>query len=1016
MLATRRLLHLAPPRHAHALLGLVAITVLALVTLALAVSPAGAESIDIYEFEELDATHGAEAVAMRADGNEGVVLTSDRNVTTGLYTNYVYSTAGSSLMERAKYINETWRWTCAAFDPADTVALLGGTQGRLYKYDGGTVSSITTSIGYEFTAIDWHPTSHEAYLGVTTSRMYKYRSGSLMHEVYTSNRITDLDVRPDGGEIVISSYYYIDIYNLTRSSMERLSRPVGDDREYYYCYGVEYNNDGSYFLASWYDFNSYTMFRYVNDKWVSIANTAGQVSTIRFENEGTFALLGMSNNLQHVVGASVAPVQDWYSVGASAVTDIDYSTKDFYFLMGTDSKVLKFKRKDNVKPWLDRPIPDVTIDEDAPGAGDNLIDLLNYVMDDRDFSKLRFELDYQEDPGLIRGSVDDHYLDFEQMIEHWNGKVSFRLKIWDRGFDDIEGSFDDVFNRSNTFTVEVRPINDPVTLVSLGDRIIGEDDLVFFVSEGQERNLTIVTHDVDNIPSGEQPPQFSFNRSLPSIRVDAEEMVLSFVPRNKDVGTIYISLLITDGFGSTVTSGIIFHIKNVNNPPKLQGIRDRTVLEDHWLNFTVSARDEDLEIGVPDVISFSTNVSDGVGDDDLPNFSYVTDPEDPTRIRVSFLPMNVDVGVILVEFRVRDGFAAVGEWQDTRTMVITVVNTNDAPVLTEVSGVSLEGVVEYPMVAIEDIELRLTILADDDDSDQLFYYVDDSRFDLEQPGGGYEARLAFTPGNDDVGSIYVTLSVWDIFNTFDQLVLNITVVNVNDPPHLVQFEAKDTIGVEELEFTLFEDVLFTAPILVTDIDSDKLTFSDNQGIFTFFVDPADPYRALANFTPDQSNVGQIITILEVDDGDGDVDVINLIINVVATNDRPSTIEITQMDLNSLTIPMRSTLATDSDGDDLTYTWDYGDHGPTDSGVDLIEVTHTYYRPGTYIVTVTVDDGNGGTSVSQEEILVPDLGEDPQETEVQEGPVLLVGVLIGIFAGVALVFLYLYWRMPTRKQE
>jgi len=1015
MLATRRLLYLAPPRCAHALIGLVAITVLALVTFALAVSPAGAESIDIYEFETLDATHGAEAVAMRADGNEGVVLTSERNTTWGLYTNYVYSTAGSSLTERARYINQSWKWTCAAFDPDDTVALLGGTQGRLYKYDSGTVTSINSGIPYEITVIDWHPTDNEAYLGVASNRMYKYRSGSISLEVLTSNRITDLDVRPDGGEIVISSYNLVELYNLSRSSMEVLSRPMGDIQEFYYCYGVEYSNDGSYFLANWYDWNSYTMFRYVNDKWITSGNTANLVSTIRFENEGTFALLGMSNNLQYVVGASVAPVQDWYTVGASAVTDFDYSSKDFYFLMGTDTKVVKLKRKDNIKPWLDRPIPDVTIDEDVPGAGDNLIDLLNYVKDDRTFSKLRFELDYQEDPDLIRGSVDDHYLDFDQMIEQWNGKLNFRLKIWDRGFDDIEGTFDDVFNRSNTFSVEVSPINDPVTLVSLGDRIIGQDDLVFFVSEGQELNLTIVTHDVDNYPPGEQPPQFTFNRSLPSIKVDADEMVLTFVPRNKDVGTVYISFIITDGAGSTQTSDLIFHIKNVNNPPKLQAIRDRTVLEDNWLNFTVSAKDDDLEIGVPDVISFSTNVTDGIGDDDLPFFTYVTDPEDPTQILVSFLPMNMDVGVILVQFRVRDGFGAVGEWQDTRSMTITVINTNDAPVLTEVSGVSLERVVEYPMVATEDVEVSLIILADDDDSDQLFYYVDDSRFDLEQPGGGYEAQLSFTPGNDDVGSIYVTLSVWDIFNTFDQLILNITVVNVNDPPLLIKFEAEDTTALEELVFTLYEDVLFTAPIRVTDIDSDQLTFSDDQGIFTFFVDPMDPYRAVANFTPSQSNIGQIITILEVDDGDGDVDFINLIINVMATNDLPSGIEITQMDLNSLTIPMRSSLATDADGDTLTYTWDFGDHGPTESGVDLIEVSHTYPRAGTYIVTVTVEDGNGGSSMSQEEILVADFGEEPPETKVQEGPVVLVGVMIGIFAGILLVFLYLYWRIPTRKQ-
>ena len=170
---------MAPPRRAMALAGLGAVPILVIIALVLAMTPANAESIDVYEFDTLEATHGAEAVAVRADGAEALVLTSLRNDTTGLYDNFVYATSGTSLTELAKWSDQVWRWTCAAFDPASQMALLGGSRGMLFRYDQGSVSQLTSSISYDFTVIDWHPTSHEAYLGVTTSRLYKWKSNSL---------------------------------------------------------------------------------------------------------------------------------------------------------------------------------------------------------------------------------------------------------------------------------------------------------------------------------------------------------------------------------------------------------------------------------------------------------------------------------------------------------------------------------------------------------------------------------------------------------------------------------------------------------------------------------------------------------------------------------------------------------------------------------------------------------------------------------------------------------------------
>jgi hypothetical protein len=102
---------------------------------------------------------------------------------------------------------------------------------------------------------------------------------------------------------------------------------------------------------------------------------------------------------------------------------------------------------------------------------------------------------------------------------------------------------------------------------------------------------------------------------------------------------------------------------------------------------------------------------------------------------------------------------------------------------------------------------------------------------------------------------------------------------------------------------------------------------------------------------------------------------------------------------------------DPDGDDLTYTWDFGDHTEPLSGTDLTYVTHEYPRSGTYPMVLTVTDGKGGESTVEYDVLVPETGEEPPETVVEEGPVWLVVVLIVLFVVMTVVILTLYWKLP-----
>jgi glucose/arabinose dehydrogenase/PKD repeat protein len=71
----------------------------------------------------------------------------------------------------------------------------------------------------------------------------------------------------------------------------------------------------------------------------------------------------------------------------------------------------------------------------------------------------------------------------------------------------------------------------------------------------------------------------------------------------------------------------------------------------------------------------------------------------------------------------------------------------------------------------------------------------------------------------------------------------------------------------------------------------------------------------------------------------------------------------------LAVTFDGSASTDPEQDELFYQWDFGDGSEGSSGVT---VTHTYDAGGSYVVTLLVDDGNGGTSSATASIVVGNL--------------------------------------------
>jgi hypothetical protein len=78
-------------------------------------------------------------------------------------------------------------------------------------------------------------------------------------------------------------------------------------------------------------------------------------------------------------------------------------------------------------------------------------------------------------------------------------------------------------------------------------------------------------------------------------------------------------------------------------------------------------------------------------------------------------------------------------------------------------------------------------------------------------------------------------------------------------------------------------------------------------------------------------------------------------------------------------------AEDPEGDELEYTWDFGDHREWGDGNVLVrgrDAAHAYLKPGDYTATVTVTDGKGGCARSRIAVSVT---HDPPAAPPRENP-------------------------------
>lgn len=506
-----------------------------------------------------------------------------------------------------------------------------------------------------------------------------------------------------------------------------------------------------------------------------------------------------------------------------------------------------------------------------------------------------------------------------------------------------------------SFDINVNPVNDAPTLGTASNQSIQED--------GQLSGVFMTFTDIDTDAANLEFTASSSDETLIqtddiAISESATGITLSANTVANASGSTTITVNVTDGeFTSSQTFSVT--VLSVNDVPTVSSTAIVDATEDAAYSQNISGLFADV---------------DG---DDL-SFTLESNPEWLSIDNGSLVgtPTNDDVGSATFFITADDG--AGGSVRQEYS--INVANTNDAPIVaTEAADIN----------ATEDVLLSSLI------SSSVFSDVDGDDLTLSASFTGatwltFDAtnnRFTGTPGNDDVGTVNITLTATDPdgASVSDNIVL--TVANVNDTPTDLEVSA---LTVEENT----ETGTSIGSLSTVDIDAgDSFTYSlvsgsgsDNNDLFSI-----SNGELVTNGDIDFESNATLSVRIQTEDAAGATFAKVFTVSVSNVNEAPTALAASSLaiDENAGTDAEVGTLSsTDPDnGDTFTYSLVSGT-GDTDnsnfsisSGKLVAKNSLNFEAKSTYTVRVKTEDAGGLSYEEALSISVTNINEAPTEISI-----------------------------------
>jgi uncharacterized repeat protein (TIGR01451 family) len=434
---------------------------------------------------------------------------------------------------------------------------------------------------------------------------------------------------------------------------------------------------------------------------------------------------------------------------------------------------------------------------------------------------------------------------------------------------------------TNTFLVTVQPVNDPPTLNALTNRTILEDaalqtvDLAGITPGPANENDQVLTV---TATSGNPTliPNPTVNYTSPSANG-----TITFAPLTNQFGSALITVIVRDDGGTanggndSVTNTFTVTVTNVNDPPTLTALTNRTILEDAGLQtvnlsgITAGPTNESAQI----ITITATSGNLGL----IPNPTVTYTSPNPTGT-LTFTPVSGQSGSALITVIVKDNGGTTNSGVDslTNTFTVTVQSVNDSPTLNTLTNltileeaptqtVNLSGISAGP---VNENGQVLTVTATSDNPT----LIPNPTVNYSSPAA--TGTISFAPLTNQFGSALISVTVSDDGGTsnggIDSVTrtFTVTVTNVNDPPTLNA----------PTNFTIIEDAGFQTVNLngisagPTNENTQTITITATSGNTSLIPNPTVNYTSpnptgALTFTPATGLSGTaLITVVVKDNG------------------------------------------------------------------------------------------------------------------------------------------------------
>ncbi len=280
---------------------------------------------------------------------------------------------------------------------------------------------------------------------------------------------------------------------------------------------------------------------------------------------------------------------------------------------------------------------------------------------------------------------------------------------------------------------------------------------------------------------------------------------------------------------------------------------------------------------------------------------------------------------------------------------------------------------------VEEIQYSIELCGDDPDHDILSWTMETNAEFLQI--NSETCILSGLPNNDDVGQRWVRINLSDHNGGFDEVNLSFNVKNVNDPPLIIS----------EFPSMIFEDSEVNFKLDAIDIDptNDELEWSiRTDAVFLTYNSAAGNLTGI----PMNNDVGTWWILLNVSDGKGGFDEVNLSFNVKNVNDLPQIISVFPDIIFEDSEVNFKLEAVDIDPSNDILTWSMRTNASFLSlkeSEGLVEGKPINDDVGNYSIIFNVSDGNGGNNEVEFKFVVvntndpPSLGFPPAIIEMNE---------------------------------